>query len=587
MNIIMHGMLKQGGFKMVGKKVLFGLLFILTSSFYSCSVVPPERAINSKRNDNERKNVEYNYIFLEAHRLKLLGDYQNAIGLFHKCVDIDPERDAAWYELANMYFALELIELAEENAKKALTLDPTNKWYYYQLARILMTQEKLEETVELYEQLVERYPEDLENKMTLAGILFESRRYADALEVLNRMEEKQEADQISLLKHSIFIEQSEFQKAFHELNKLIDRHPKEMKYRGMLAELYSNLGMNKQALTEYQAIFEEEPDNYQAHLSIGDFYRRNSMFNEAMYHFSAAFRNEMVSAEEKVSVIYSLLNDSIVLNEYLVQTTQLVELLVSRHPDHVQSRMVAADFFIANQLLERAVSELMFLSDKFPENAVVWEQLIVVLSQLERYQKVIDIKELATSHVGKNPLFSYFSAYAMNNLNQHLGAIDELQEGINLVEGNDFLRISMMILIADVFHQVGEHESSDQMFDSVLAVDPDNLVALNNYAYYLGLRGQDLEKAETMSRKTIEMEPQNSTFLDTYAWVVFKKGDHSKALKYIELAIQFLDSEHAEVYEHYGDILYKNLEIKKAREYWLKALELEPDRVHLKEKLDE
>lgn len=563
------------------------VFLVIATSLYSCSVVSRDLNKSTQKIASERKNVEYNYLFLEANRQKLLGDYQNALALFLKCVEMDPNRDAAWYEMANIYFALEMIEAAEENSKKALSIDPANKWYYYQLARILMLQEKIEETIELYIQLVNRYPDDLENKLTLAGMLFETGKDQEALDLLQMMEEGQVFDQVSLLKHSIYIERSEFEKAFSELNKLIERNPGEMKYRGMLAELYSNLGMNKQALTEYQYIFEEEPDNFQAHLSIGDFYRRNSMFHEAMYHFSIVFKNELVGPEDKVSVIYNLLRDSIVLNEYLVQTTQLVEILVSRHPAHVQTRMVAAEFFISNGLHERAVNELDFLSKQFPENDIVWDQLIVILARLERYREIVEVKKEATKHVGSKAMFSYFSAYALSNLNDHRSAIDELIEGIEIVEDNEFLRTSMMIMLADSYHQEREYDKSDQLFKSVLEAEPGNLIALNNYAYYLGLRGKDLDLAESMSKQTIEEEPHNSTFLDTYAWVVFKRGDYERALKYIELAIRYLESDNAEVFEHYGDILNENSEMQRAREYWKKALELEPNRVHLKEKLTE
>ncbi len=58
----------------------------------------------------------------------------------------------------------------------------------------------------------------------------------------------------------------------------------------------------------------------------------------------------------------------------------------------------------------------------------------------------------------------------------------------------------------------------------VLQWKDDNVMALNNYAYYLSEQGKDLHKAESMSYKTIKAEPNNGTYLDTYAWILVYGG---------------------------------------------------------------
>ena len=44
-----------------------------------------------------------------------------------------------------------------------------------------------------------------------------------------------------------------------------------------------------------------------------------------------------------------------------------------------------------------------------------------------------------------------------------------------------------------------EYESSDSLFELSLKINPSNPTVLNNYSYYLSLRGVDLEKAKEMS----------------------------------------------------------------------------------------
>ena len=109
---------------------------------------------------------------------------------------------------------------------------------------------------------------------------------------------------------------------------------------------------------------------------------------------------------------------------------------------------------------------------------------------------------------------------------------------------------------------------------SALVYRPDNIGALNNYAYYLSVERQQLDKAEEMSYRTVKAEPNNNTYLDTYAWILFEKGKYAEARIYIDQAIQNGGDKSSVVVEHCGDIYWMNGEQGKALEYWVKAEKL-------------
>ena len=111
--------------------------------------------------------------------------------------------------------------------------------------------------------------------------------------------------------------------------------------------------------------------------------------------------------------------------------------------------------------------------------------------------------------------------------------------------------------MGDLFHRINDYRRSDLYFEKSLSIDPDNLVARNNHAYYLALRGENLEEALEYSLKTIEREPENSSFLDTYAWILYKMGRYEDSLFYIELAYEKNGSESYEIVKHFGQILIK------------------------------
>lgn len=89
------------------------------------------------------------------------------------------------------------------------------------------------------------------------------------------------------------------------------------------------------------------------------------------------------------------------------------------------------------------------------------------------------------------------------------------------------------------------------LYDKILAIDPYQLVVLNNYAYHLATHGGDLKRAERMSERTIREEPNNPVYLDTYGWILYLQGQHSLALFYLNRAAQYADEETKGVIEEH------------------------------------
>ncbi len=133
--------------------------------------------------------------------------------------------------------------------------------------------------------------------------------------------------------------------------------------------------------------------------------------------------------------------------------------------------------------------------------------------------------------------------------------------------------------MGDILHQKGLAEEAFAAYDSCLQWKDDNIGCLNNYAYYLSERGENLHEAESMSFKTVKAEPKNATYLDTYAWILFMQERYSEAKIYIDQALQNLtDSVGNEVIiEHAGDIYAQNKDMDRALSFWRDAQQKKPE----------
>jgi len=111
-----------------------------------------------------------------------------------------------------------------------------------------------------------------------------------------------------------------------------------------------------------------------------------------------------------------------------------------------------------------------------------------------------------------------------------------------------------------------------------IAADRGFLLAQNALAYLWAQQNRNLEDAEKRIIFAIE---NNSTpsyipyFTDTYGLVLYKQGKYKDAITQFEKAMA-LTPDNATIHNHLGDCYFKINDIAKAKEQWLKALDLKP-----------
>ena len=185
-----------------------------------------------------------------------------------------------------------------------------------------------------------------------------------------------------------------------------------------------------------------------------------------------------------------------------------------------------------------------------------WQNLIISESRLNENEAVRDHAVAALKYYPMQPVFYWYAGVANSVLENNDDAITYLEKGRRYT--SDKLQMANFdAFLGDIYHQQGEEEKAFDAYDRTLRNDPDNVLVLNNYAYYLAVKGQDLDKALEMSTKAIAAEPDNPTYLDTHAWVLYMKGDYKEAEKHMKKALKLLKEPDATYTKHYEAILNK------------------------------
>jgi tetratricopeptide (TPR) repeat protein len=193
---------------------------------------------------------------------------------------------------------------------------------------------------------------------------------------------------------------------------------------------------------------------------------------------------------------------------------------------------------------------------------------------------------MAIEYFPSQPVNYLYNGVANSQLKNYAKAILSLKDGLEFVIDNKALKIQFLSALGDAYFYMRNYDLSDAAFDEALKIDSDNTYVLNNYAYYLSLRNQNLSKAEKYSKRTNELQPNNRNYMDTYGWILYQQKKFKEAEEWLSGAAK-LGPKNPTILEHYGDVLFKLGKIEDARKYWQDALNAGGDSEALLKKVKE
>ena len=533
---------------------------------------------------------KFDYCFLEAVRLKERGDMDAAFDMYSHCLDIHPESAATLFELAKFYMYLGQAQKGEECLRKAMKTEPGNYWYKETLAAYYQNKGENTKAIEVIDEMVSQFPTRLEPLMALADMYKREQDYPKVIETLNRLEELDgKSEQISMEKFRVYLTMGDTQQAFMEIENLAKEYPYDMRYLTILGDVYLNNGRLEEAYQTYQQALTQEPGYSPAMISLASYYEKMGLDSLYQVQLDALLLNEKVESQTKVNIMRQLILKSERGDRDSTQIVGLFQSMLAQEQENADVAMLAVQYLLSKQMNEEVKPVLWQVLDLDPENKPARLQLLSFAISKEDLDEVIRICAPAVEYMPEALEFYYYWGVAHYQKEQKTEAMEVFKKGVHHIssDSDKNLASDLYSMLGDLYHTLKMDAEAYAAYDSALVYKPDNIGALNNYAYYLSLERKNLDKAEEMSYRTVKAEPTNSTYLDTYAWILFEKGKYVEARIYIDQAMQNGGSQSSVVVEHCGDIYYQNGEREKAVEYWIQAEKLAAEEQEEAEEGDE
>ena len=535
-------------------------------------------------------SLRYNYFFFEAMNQQNAGHYDAAFDLLNRCLDINPNAAEAWFYLSMYQGEFGHDSLALASMEKAARLRPDNATYQEQLAQHYLNARQYDKATAVYEQLAENFRQRSDVLQMLIRLYQQNKNYDGMIDVINRIEEIEGAnEEITLSKMRVYEMKGDKKAAWNALKALSDKHPSDLNYRVMMGNWLMQNNRQKEAYKIFTDALKEEPDNGYVQASMYDYYRESGQDSLARKMMLDIIVSPKASTESKAIMMRQAIQENEQLGGDSTAILALYDKILQVNPKDSDMAEMRVAYMTLKQMptdsINGAIRQLLAIA---PENAGARLQLLGSYLRSKDWDSVIAICSEGSRYTPEEMAFYYYAGLAYYQKEEHEEALGSFQRGVAQVKENSNKELvsDLYYFMGDLYHQKGQENKAFVCYDSCLQWKDDHVPCLNNYAYYLSVKGQDLHRAELMSYKTVKEEPQNATYLDTYAWILFMQERYAEAKIYIDQAVACdTDSVQSSVIiEHAGDIYYKNGEPEKAISYWEKALESEPENRDLLER---
>ena len=530
------------------------------------------------------------YIFVQAQNEKLKGNYDAFYELLAYAHELDSTNTAI-----SFYMGMSLLRMNNTNQercerglalmKKHFEAQPEDLYETTFYSDANMQLGHPEEALRAIKLLNEYNPNRLELQVRLAEAYSRSGDYAQSNATYDSIATLfGKAIQITSSKIENYMAMNDSVGALSEMRDLLATAPQNDSYNIAMSGLFQHFGQTDSAMYYLDRAQEYAPDNGYIYLTRAEFYKMagdSVGYEQQIYN---ALTAEQLDVDSKLSVLIGYIRGRLAEEDTTQQINNLFTVLIQQHPHEAKIHQLYSEYFFTKKDYKGAIEQLGYSLDVTPTDAEGWRNMVILNMMDDNYPAAVKASEKAMEYNPDNVDLVRYVAGCYYQMKEYEKAIEAYNKALQMVDSTEVDVISEIITgMGDLASEMGDDEKAVEYYNRALELSPLNSGALNNYAYFLAQRGQDLDLAERMAALAVKDEPDNANFIDTYAWVFFAKKDYEKALLYIKSAVEKDEDNH--LLEHYGDILWFVDEHEAAVEQWQKALEEDPENELLQRKV--
>lgn len=562
--------------------------------------------------------------FLEDHLANLYfqtGSIKQAIEAAQQQVKKDPKDVEGHKLLARIYLdslsnsqqnqktAQQMLQLATKEYETLVKLEPRSAPNHLMLGRLYAANQEQDKAQAQFEIAQKIDPDSESTVLNLARFYSDAGHPDKAIAILNAVPA---GDQTARMEYALgltYAQQKQTKKAIAALDRALQLSPGNVEVEKALAKNLFADHQYDRALGYYQDLAATDPSNGKAFLRISDIERHKGKFEQAYKNLMKA----KAITPNSVEILYNegLLEDALGRLDKAEATFKKLAQLSDR-PASEFSKDEKTDRFLFLDRLAHVYREqnkvddaiatyerMTALGGKYAEQA--YQSEVETYDTAHQYGKARDAAEQAVKGLPDNRSMKMLLAgcladtgevakavqldksllngkakedrqvyMALAQIQIRLGHWREASRALNKAEklsktNND--KVYVYFMRGTLYERQNHLDEAEAEARKVLALEPNNPVALNYLGYLLANHGRDLPHALHLIKKAVQLDPMNYAYLDSLGWAYFKMGKYGEAEKNLREASN-RDSTDPTVHDHLGQLYEKTGKLKLAIEQW-------------------
>ncbi|MDR2520396.1 MAG: tetratricopeptide repeat protein [Bacteroidales bacterium OttesenSCG-928-I14] len=528
------------------------IIYTLTLLIFHCGYLFSEELSYDDR-------FKSDYFFLESIHHKQKNEHTQSFNALQYILKFDSLSSAVLYELSKYYIFLKKKKLALVSLQKAVSYDHKNFDYRIALANLIQNfKNDNDKTIDMYEKLLKEDTQNTELYYYLSKLYIKQQNINKAIETLNKIENNIGISEfISLQKSQLYKLIGKENQALNEIKLLARRNQTESKYQIFIGDFYLNKNDIEKALLCYKKSQTINHNNPYYYIAIFNFYNKKGNNNAAIKEIKKAFNDFTLDVETKLNILEIFINNSYINNKDKKITYLLFEILLKQYPQNKKLNLFYAKFLLQQSSWKEAKLQLKIVSTYAKKNLEIWMQLLNIALNKNNIDEVIFICNNALNYFPNIPEFYLYEGLALMTKKSYKNALCIYLKGLKMISTDNTQLLSIFCeQIGNIYYKFGHKIKSFIFYEKAIHYNNKNIIALNNYAYYLSLTKKNLNKAEKMANTVINTEYDNAIYLDTYLGILFKQKKYLLAKFYIENVFFKKNIMNKNILKYYSNIFY-------------------------------
>ena len=508
------------------------------------------------------------YHFLQGYLAELAESFPEALEHYRAGLQFDADSAFLRFRMASLYFTSGNIQKTV-NLLEQINIDTvSNVPVLTQMAKMYAGAGKHERALALFDRAIEKNPERPQSYMEKGIFLFHGKHFVEAKQMFARsIELAPQAPIGHFYLGKVSQAQGEADEAKAHYRKTIDRAPHFDRGHRELFQLLESDGQVMEAVAVLDGYLTEvNPHHKKFRQELVRLLLRQKEFDRALTELEFMIERDPddLNAQVRRALVFAEMKDT-------PRAIEEMTNIVNDHPSKLQVRDYLGLLHEQADQFEPAIQAYQMNIDLDPTFYDSRIHLGYVFYRLKRFEEAIPHLRRAIELNPGNAEPHLLLGLTYSQSKQHPLAMETLENGLERHPKNLDLRFNL----GTVYDKLGRFSDVVREMEAVLELDPDHADALNYLGYSYADRGLNIEEAVSLTQRAVALKPDNGYYIDSLGWALFKMGRVGEALKEIQRAAELVQNDPV-IFEHMGEIYLLQNNRDKAKQSWLRSIELDP-----------